>query len=60
VVTLCTQETAKLRKKNRTEKRKWKIAECDHVKKRKKKNSEADSFRHMEIKISYTHLKMAM
>jgi hypothetical protein len=38
----------------RTKKNKWKYAECDHVEKKGKKNSEADSFRHMEIKIYYT------
>jgi hypothetical protein len=31
---------------------KWKHAECDHVKKRQKKSSETESFKHM--KISYT------
>jgi hypothetical protein len=55
-----TQETTtKLTKENSTEK-KWKPAVCDHVKKRKK-TSEAESFRHMKIKKKYpTHLKMAM
>jgi hypothetical protein len=49
-----TQETTtKLTKKSSTEKHKWKHAECDHVRK-KVKTSEADSFRHMEIKIYYT------
>jgi hypothetical protein len=37
-----------------TEKHKWKHAVCDHVEKRQKR-SEAESFRHMKIKISYTH-----
>jgi hypothetical protein len=34
----------------------WKRAMCDHVQKQKKgqKTSEADSFRHMKIKIYYT------
>jgi ribosomal protein S27AE len=33
----------------------WKCAECDYVRKKgEKKTSEADSFRHMEIKIYYT------
>jgi hypothetical protein len=32
-------------------KHKWKHAECDHV---KKKGSEAESFRHLKTKISYT------
>jgi hypothetical protein len=50
-----TQETTtKLTKKNSTEKHKWKRSECDHVRKKGKKTSEADSFRHMEIKIYYT------
>jgi hypothetical protein len=50
-----TQETTKLTKENRTEKHKWKSAECDHVQKKKKqKTSEADSFRNIKIKISYT------
>jgi hypothetical protein len=35
------------------EKHKWKRAECDQMKKRQI-TSEADSFRHMKIKISYT------
>jgi hypothetical protein len=56
------QETTKLTTKNSTEKHKWKRAECDHVRKKGKKTSEADSFRHMEIQIKKytTHLKMAM
>jgi cell wall assembly regulator SMI1 len=42
-------------KKINEEKHIWKRAERDHVRKKgKKKNSEADSFRHMEIKIHYT------
>jgi hypothetical protein len=32
---------------------KRKLAVCDHVEKRQKKNSEAESFRHMKIKLSY-------
>jgi hypothetical protein len=52
-----TQETTKLTKENNAAKNKWKNAYCYHVRKAKKKKktpSEADSFRHMEIKISYT------
>jgi hypothetical protein len=45
-------------KENRI-KRKWKHAECDHVKNRQKRSSEAESFKHMKIKYP-THLKMAM
>jgi hypothetical protein len=37
----------------KTEKHKWKRAECDHVQK-KQKTSEADSFRNMKVKIPYT------
>jgi hypothetical protein len=47
-------------RKTAQEKHKWKRAECDHVKKRKKKKSgEAESFKQMNIKYP-THLKMAM
>jgi hypothetical protein len=38
----------------REEKQNWKHTERDHVKKRQKKSSEAESFKHMKIKISYT------
>jgi hypothetical protein len=49
-----TQETTKLTKENNVRtKHKWKHAECDHLKKGEK-SSEAESFRHMKIKISYT------
>jgi hypothetical protein len=41
-----TQETTKIRKKN---------TNGNTQKKRQKKNSEADSFRNMKVKISYTH-----
>jgi hypothetical protein len=45
------KETTKITKENSTgTKHKWKRAECDHV----EKSSEAESFRHMKIKISYT------
>jgi hypothetical protein len=37
----------------------WKHAECDLVKKRQKKSSEAESFKHMKINYP-AHLKMAM
>jgi hypothetical protein len=43
------ETTKKERRKTAQEKHKWKLAECDHVKK-----SEAESFRHMKIRISYT------
>jgi hypothetical protein len=47
------KKQTKLTKENSTgTKQKWKHAECDHVKKRQK-SSEADSFRHMKINISY-------
>jgi hypothetical protein len=41
---------------DRTEKHKWKRAKCNHVQEnaKKKKNGEADSFRNMKLKISYT------
>jgi hypothetical protein len=50
--TYMQETTTKLTKKNSTENHKWKCADCDHVrkKKRQKKTSEADSFRHMKIK----------
>jgi hypothetical protein len=38
----------------RKKKHKWRHAECDHVEKRQKKSNEAESFKHVKIKISYT------
>jgi hypothetical protein len=41
----------KITKENNTgTKHKWKHAECDHVKKKAEKSSEAESFKHMKIK----------
>jgi hypothetical protein len=38
-----TRKKTKITKENR-EKQKWKHAECDHLKRRQKKSSEAESF----------------
>jgi hypothetical protein len=49
------EETTQLTKKTAQKKHKWKRAERDHVQKKKgKKSSEADSFRNLKVKISYT------
>jgi hypothetical protein len=53
-----TKVTAKLTKRSRTEKHRWKRAKYNHVqekaKKKKKETSEADFFRNMKVKICYT------
>jgi hypothetical protein len=52
-----TQGNKKNNEGKQREKHKWKYAECDHVKKGRKKSCEAESFKHMKIKYP-THLKM--
>jgi hypothetical protein len=49
------KETTKVTKENNTRtKHKWKRAECDHVKKKAEKSSEAESFKHKKINILHT------
>jgi hypothetical protein len=54
-----TQGNNKNNEGKQRKKHKWKHAECDHVRKKAEKSSEAESFKHMKIKYP-THLKMAM
>jgi hypothetical protein len=54
-----THATNKINKGKQLRKKRWKLAECDHVGKKGQKTNEADSFRHNKIKYP-TDLKMAM
>jgi hypothetical protein len=54
VCLLADSNNNKINKGKQHRKNKWKSAECDHVKKKRQKTSEEDSFRHMKKEISYT------